>query len=423
MDHKFCRDNLSAYLDNELPQAEKAALESHLAECPECSKELSELRSLSLLIHKHAVEPVPAGLKAKVFAPEKKPAYAWLKPALAASMAAAGVLLVLNVVKTPESVQAPTAFMSRSPSNMAAASGPEEAPLPPLPGQKLSEPAAGAASVGGLESLDAGAAKDASRPQSSLSLTGAGGGGGGQAMEAHGRISASYKADAFSSDKAGTAAAGTAENAPAAPRPEPARLAAKTSAFGQAKYAPRPKQEIAEAEGALAGQKPSAALRLEAKYKKTFYAPASIAAVRGASAGASLRAGRAVPVEGFILDAYTAADGGSGKKAVSRFKNASVGTASEADRQACGDYAEFVLDDGTYCILPDSAGKEFLVKRFGKEEPGAEKPAKRFWDIFEYGGEKYLLLSVVRNDIPAFEYYLLGPRRIRLQGEIEIGRP
>ena len=36
MEHNTCRENLSAYLDGELPQREKALLEAHLADCPEC---------------------------------------------------------------------------------------------------------------------------------------------------------------------------------------------------------------------------------------------------------------------------------------------------------------------------------------------------------------------------------------------------
>lgn len=108
MDHKTCRENLSAYLDGELPREEKVSLEEHLSGCADCAKVLAELKSLSLIIQKHA-EPVPLSLKARVFGgqPEKTAPYGWLKPLLAASMAAAGVLITLNLMKTPESERAP----------------------------------------------------------------------------------------------------------------------------------------------------------------------------------------------------------------------------------------------------------------------------------------------------------------------------
>lgn len=38
MEHKICRKNLSAYLDNELPAGEKLAVEGHLASCADFFK-------------------------------------------------------------------------------------------------------------------------------------------------------------------------------------------------------------------------------------------------------------------------------------------------------------------------------------------------------------------------------------------------
>ncbi|MFH1620229.1 MAG: zf-HC2 domain-containing protein, partial [bacterium] len=111
MEHKICRENLSAYLDGEMPPAEKLLLESHVAACAECREILDELKSLSLSIKKHAVEPVPVSLRNKVFNNSGKKPYfhEWLKPAFTVSLAAAGVLIIFNnlTTKSPEPEQTP----------------------------------------------------------------------------------------------------------------------------------------------------------------------------------------------------------------------------------------------------------------------------------------------------------------------------
>jgi len=103
MDHKTCRENISAFLDGELPEDECSALENHLAVCPECRAELKQLGRLSAVIKQHAMEPVPLSLKGQVLGRRgKQAAYPWLRPVLALSAAAAGVLVVLNLGKNPE---------------------------------------------------------------------------------------------------------------------------------------------------------------------------------------------------------------------------------------------------------------------------------------------------------------------------------
>lgn len=120
MDHNTCRENLSAFLDGELPPQERTSLEAHLAGCPECSGVLAELRSVSGIFKKNVMEPVPPSLKGEVLARSEKPsAYPWFKPVLALSTAAAGMLVVLNLNKTPEQapvLQAPKsiAFMPKA---------------------------------------------------------------------------------------------------------------------------------------------------------------------------------------------------------------------------------------------------------------------------------------------------------------------
>lgn len=43
-DHTWAEENLSAYLDDELPLDHKARLERHLAECAECRQSLHTLK-------------------------------------------------------------------------------------------------------------------------------------------------------------------------------------------------------------------------------------------------------------------------------------------------------------------------------------------------------------------------------------------
>ncbi|HNW45130.1 MAG TPA: zf-HC2 domain-containing protein [Elusimicrobiales bacterium] len=107
MEHNLCRENLSAYLDGELPAGERLSLERHLAACPACSRQLAELRLVSSIFKKHATEPAPRALKDAVFAGREKPAAGyWLKPALAFAAAAAGLLVILALPKFADRDQA-----------------------------------------------------------------------------------------------------------------------------------------------------------------------------------------------------------------------------------------------------------------------------------------------------------------------------
>lgn len=121
MEHNTCRENLSAFLDDELPREEKLSLESHLAACPDCRRELAELKQVSAVFRKHAMQPAPLSLKDAVFA--EKPAApffsSWLKPAAAFAAAAAGLLIILALPKTGERKQAasPEVFSSAQPAS------------------------------------------------------------------------------------------------------------------------------------------------------------------------------------------------------------------------------------------------------------------------------------------------------------------
>lgn len=107
MEHNTCRENLSAYLDGELKAEEKISLESHLASCAACAGELAELKKVSAIFRKHAMQPVPAVLKEEVFAQKSAaPFFAgWLKPAVVLSAAAAGLLVVLVLPKARQREQ------------------------------------------------------------------------------------------------------------------------------------------------------------------------------------------------------------------------------------------------------------------------------------------------------------------------------
>lgn len=120
MDHNTCRDNLSAYLDGELPQREKALLEAHLAGCPDCRAVLGQLGAVSGLLKKHVMEPVPLSLKREVLSGPKKAARPWLKPVLAFSTAAAGLFVVMNLTRTSQESLAPDLFSARGGGNMSA---------------------------------------------------------------------------------------------------------------------------------------------------------------------------------------------------------------------------------------------------------------------------------------------------------------
>ncbi len=119
MDHNLCRENLSAYLDGELPQGERLALETHLAGCADCRAELAGLKKVSGLMKTHAMEPVPPALKGAVLKGKPQAATPWLKPVLAFATAAATVLVVFNLTKTDENYSYSPGFGDRAGGSLA----------------------------------------------------------------------------------------------------------------------------------------------------------------------------------------------------------------------------------------------------------------------------------------------------------------
>ena len=53
------REQLSAYLDDELSADERAAVDRHLALCDSCRDQLASLRALSQALRDEEVPPVP----------------------------------------------------------------------------------------------------------------------------------------------------------------------------------------------------------------------------------------------------------------------------------------------------------------------------------------------------------------------------
>jgi len=200
MDHNTCRENLSAYLDGELPAPEKALLEAHLADCPDCRAALGQLGSVSALFKKHAMEPVPLSLKGGVLGGQKA-ARPWLKPVLALSAAAAAVLVVLNLNKTPEATYSPSLFGAKSANLYEPPQAAGEAGQA-LPEEELSAPVAPPAGVFAgsdkkVESLSTVAAARGSFSQTKFAAPSALGGLRGGAADAKMKVAARQPAAEF----------------------------------------------------------------------------------------------------------------------------------------------------------------------------------------------------------------------------------
>ncbi len=80
------REQLSAWLDGELAEAERARVAAHLDSCAACRRELAQLTALNAALAELAA-PVPSGLAERVLArvqPSRR--YWWQNLALAASL-------------------------------------------------------------------------------------------------------------------------------------------------------------------------------------------------------------------------------------------------------------------------------------------------------------------------------------------------
>ncbi|MBI5239895.1 MAG: zf-HC2 domain-containing protein [Elusimicrobia bacterium] len=65
MAHDFSVEDLSAFLDGELPAERRAQVAAHLGSCAACTKELERLKRASAAFRRHALEPLPPSLLGK----------------------------------------------------------------------------------------------------------------------------------------------------------------------------------------------------------------------------------------------------------------------------------------------------------------------------------------------------------------------
>jgi mycothiol system anti-sigma-R factor len=66
IDHGFARDNLDAYLDNELPAEEHNRVREHLAHCPECRGQARAIMQIKSLVHRSCRESAPSSLRVRI---------------------------------------------------------------------------------------------------------------------------------------------------------------------------------------------------------------------------------------------------------------------------------------------------------------------------------------------------------------------
>ena len=86
------RAELSAYLDDALPAAERAAVDSHLTTCDDCRARLAELRSVASLIGALA-DPVPS----RRLVPRVAAVPSWLAPLRTLTTLASGISVFLFI--------------------------------------------------------------------------------------------------------------------------------------------------------------------------------------------------------------------------------------------------------------------------------------------------------------------------------------
>ncbi len=85
--------DLSAYLDGELPPAERARVEAHLASCDRCARRLADLRSTAALI-----AGLPYSRASRSLVPRVTERWRWLRPVRSLSAVASGAFLFVFLI-------------------------------------------------------------------------------------------------------------------------------------------------------------------------------------------------------------------------------------------------------------------------------------------------------------------------------------
>jgi len=144
-DCREVRDNLSAWLDGELPPAELAAIEQHLAVCPECRAETDCLRRTQRLVGGLSAPPLPRdivvdlnrAIDADELATRRVVRPFWRRPAAMGSLAAAAMVLLVMTYALP-----PLLTSQGLTPAVTTEQAPEPATVVPLAGQTVTAPPA-----------------------------------------------------------------------------------------------------------------------------------------------------------------------------------------------------------------------------------------------------------------------------------------
>jgi len=100
MDCRVVREQLSAWLDGELPEAPGAALRTHLQGCEACRREWRRLAALNAALGNLSA-PVPPGLAEKVLRRVRRPRRpGWLQSVALAACLVLGIALGGTMAKT-----------------------------------------------------------------------------------------------------------------------------------------------------------------------------------------------------------------------------------------------------------------------------------------------------------------------------------
>lgn len=157
------RAELSAYLDDALPVAERSAVDSHLKTCDDCRARLAELRSVTLLIGALA-DPVPS----RHLVPRVAAAPSWLAPLRTLTTLASGIsvfLFIASALLTNVNQLATTTSGQAAAPAAARAAGSATAP---------ERGVAGSSTPASNQAQPAGSAADSAKSQGTAAPTGAG---------------------------------------------------------------------------------------------------------------------------------------------------------------------------------------------------------------------------------------------------------
>lgn len=141
---EHCRDLLSELLEGDLPASAEAQAREHLARCPECARELAELRALVAALHGlPEVEP-PAELRARLRSiPERATHIGWRRMRfIATSVAAAAAALLIVWTGITHYQGRPGVDLTAAPPITRPAPSAGEERATPVPSEVAAQPAA-----------------------------------------------------------------------------------------------------------------------------------------------------------------------------------------------------------------------------------------------------------------------------------------